>query len=105
MGDGDLVGLGEGRDLAHLQQAAHDADVGLDDVGAAGREEAQELEAAVEAFARGERAGELRLDLAPGRDVLGAERLLVEEGVIRGEGVAELDRLPGLEDLACASKA
>ena len=97
--DRDVMRLGDRGDLAHLEQAADDADVGLDDVGAARRSAGQELEAAVEHLAGGERAPSLRLQLGPGGDVLGPDRLLEEQRVVGRERVAELDRLPRLEDL------
>ena len=61
-------------------------------------EQAQELEAAVEALAGGQRAFQLRLERAPGLDVLGPQRLLEEHRVVGSQRVAQLHRLPGLED-------
>src|SRR5258708_37603283 len=90
--------LRKGGDLAHLQEAADGADVGLDDIGTGYRQQAQELEAAVEALAGRQRAAELSLHLAPSLDVLRPDRLLEEQGIVGRQRVAELDRLDRLRE-------
>ena len=63
-----------------------------------GGQQVEELEAPVEALARGQGHLHLGTELAPGGDVLGAQRLLVEVGVERRQRVGQLQGTDGLED-------
>ena len=81
------------------RRPAHGADVGLNDVGARHLQQPVELEPGIEAFTGGKRDLQRCLQAAPGLEVLGPHRLLVEQRVKRRQGVAELNRLPGFEQL------
>ena len=78
-GHDDVVRLGHGGDLLHLQHAAAQADVGLDDVERLGLEDGLELELGVIALAAGQGDRDMRGQLGEGIDVLGPDRLLEPE--------------------------
>ena len=99
-GDGDVVGLGDRRDLPHLQEPADRADVGLDDVARRRPTAAAGTRSGCRGFRRSPACSHLPLHLAPGLDVLGPDRLFEEERIIGRERIAELDGLRRLEDLA-----
>ena len=75
----DVISLGHRGDLAHLEDAAGMAEIGLDDVDHALLEEGLELPAAVKPLAEGDRRGRVRRDLGKTVHVLGQQRLLDEQ--------------------------
>ena len=75
----DVMRLGHGGDLLHLQDAAAEANIGLDDIERLGLEDRLELELGVIAFAAGQGNRDMRGQLGQGIDVLGSDRLLEPE--------------------------
>jgi len=104
-GDGDVVGLGKGGDLLHLQKATADADVGLDDVGAALLEEFAEAEGGVQHLPGGDRYRGMGAEFGKGIDVFGPEWFFQEEGVEWRQGLGQLVRPDGFEDAGMGVEA
>ena len=77
--DSDVIGLGHGRDLAHLEDAARVAQVRLNDVDGPLLEERLELPSAVEPFTESDRCRGMRRDLWQTIHVLGEQRLFDEQ--------------------------
>ena len=97
--DRHVMGLRQSRDLAHLQQSADHADIGLDDVASLHLKQPQKLEPAEQRLAGRQRAVQPALEFAPGFEILRPQRLFEEQRVIWRQRVAELSRLRHLENL------
>lgn len=87
---GDVVGLGHGRDALHLGDAADVGNVGLQEVDAAGLEEGLDVPPAVQSLAQRDGHARLRGQGRNARQVLRQERLLDEQGPV---GLQEADQL------------
>lgn len=92
-------GFGERGDAAHFADAADNADIRLDEVGALDLQQAQELVSVIERLAGCEHAIEPLFQVAPGLDIFRTQRLLVKQRVVGGQGIAELPCGDRLEDL------
>ena len=78
--DDEVVSLGIERDLSHLRQAAHYADVGLENVDAAIPDQVAEFVLRVEALAGGQSERHLSAQVGHRPAVFHAQRLFHEEG-------------------------
>ena len=96
--DGHVMGFGHRRDFLGLEETTADQDVRLKDVGRAGCQNVSKGVLGVEHFSRRDRDTNLPAQGGEGRDILGTERLLDEEGAKGLHRLGNLTGLVGLED-------